>query len=177
MLIGVFVSAGAKTSQTITDVKPNIPTEAKDMTLEITNLRVVNATSEVYSSQAQHLLPQYSTVTADIIVQQSGATYSGEISASFYPNYGLALTPLIINTATGDMYVHMEIDQELYDILTAQLTGNGTIPTTVSLTAQNIPLVYLVWVGVTLMVVSMVVECVVDLRQTRRQQHGAGQRT
>lgn len=170
MLIGVFVSAGAKTSQTITDVKPNIPTEALDMTLEISNLKVVNATSEVYSPQAQSVLPQYSAVTADVTIQQSGATYAGEISASFYPNYGLALTPLIISTATGDLYVHMEIDQELYDILTAQLTGNSTTPTVVSLTAQNIPLVYLVWVGVTLMVASMAMEFVVDLRQTRRQQ-------
>jgi c-type cytochrome biogenesis protein CcmF len=170
MLLGVFVSAGAKTSTTITDVKPNVPTEALDTTVEVTNLKTINATSEVYNTQAQNVIPQYSAVTADITIHQSGATYNGEISASFYPNYGLVLTPLIINTATGDLYVHMEINEVLYNILSAQLTGNSTTPATVSLTVQSIPMVYLVWVGVTLMIVSMAVEFAVNLRQTRRQQ-------
>jgi cytochrome c biogenesis factor len=170
MLLGVFVSAGAKTSTTITDVKPNVPIEALDTTVEVTDLKTINATSEVYNTQAQNVIPQYSAVTADITIRQSGATYNGKISVSFYPNYGLALTPLIINTATGDLYVHMEINEELYNILSAQLTGNSTTPVTVSLTVQSIPMVYLVWVGVTLMIVSMAVECAVNLRQTRHQQ-------
>jgi cytochrome c biogenesis factor len=170
MLLGVFVSAGAKTSTTITDLKPNVPTEALGTTVVITNLKIVNATSEVINIQAQNVLPQYSSVTADVTIQQPDVTYIGEVSASFYPNYGLALAPLIINTASGDIYVHMELNEELYSILSAQLTGNSTTPNTVTLTVQRVPLVYLVWVGVTLMVVSMVVECIVDILQTMRQQ-------
>ncbi len=170
MLLGVFVSAGAKTSTTITDLKPNVPIEALDATVEVTNLKIINATSEVYNAQAQNIIPQYSAVTADVTIRQPDATYSGEVSASFYPNYGLALTPLIVNTPSGDIYVHMEINEELYDILSAQLTGKSTTPAAVTLTVQHVPMVYLVWVGVTLMVVSIVAEGAVDLHRTRQQQ-------
>jgi cytochrome c biogenesis factor len=170
MLLGVFVSAGAKTSTTITDVKPNVPIEAIDATVEVNNLKIVNATSEVYNTQAQNVIPQYSALTADVSIHQAEATYSGQVSASFYPNYGLVLTPLIVNTASGDIYVHLEINEELYNVLSAQLTGNSIIPATVTLTIQQIPMVYLVWVGVTLMVISMIVECTLDLRQTMRHQ-------
>lgn len=170
MLLGVFVSAGAKTSTTITDVKPNVPLEFLDSIVEVTNIKIVNATSEVYNFQAQNVIPQYSAVTADVTIRQPDVSYDGEVSARFYPNYGLALTPLIVNTPSGDIYVHMEINEELYNILLAQLIGNGTTPTTVILTVQRIPLVYMVWIGVALMVASIAIECVVDLRRTKQQQ-------
>ncbi len=170
MLLGVFMSAGAKTSTTITDLKPNVATEALDTTVEVSNLKIVNATSEVYNNQAENVLPQYSAVTADVTIRQADSVYSGEVSASFYPNYGLSLTPLIVSTPSGDIYVHLEIDEELYGILSAQLTGNSTTPATVTLTVQHVPMVYLVWAGVTLMVVSMAAECFVDLRRTRQLQ-------
>jgi cytochrome c biogenesis factor len=170
MLLGVFISAGAKTSTAITDLKPNMPREALDGTVELTNLKIVNATSAVYNSQTQSVIPQYSAVTADVTIHQPEATYNGVVSASFYPNYGLIVTPLIINTPSGDIYVHMEFNEELYQILSAQLTGNSTTPATVTLTVQRIPMVYMVWVGVTLMVVFMAMECFVDLRQTRQPQ-------
>ena len=170
MLLGVFVSAGAKTSTTITDVKSNVSTDTLGATIQVANIKIINATSRVYNTQAQNVLPQYSAVTADVTIHYLDAIYCGEVSASFYPNYGLALTPLIVNTPSGDLYVHLEINEELYNILSAQLTGNSTTPTTVTLTVQRIPMVYLVWVGVTLMVLSMILECAVDLRKTMRQQ-------
>jgi cytochrome c biogenesis factor len=170
MLLGVFFSAGAKTSATLADLKPNVPTGTLDGTIEISNIKIVNATSQVYNDQAQKIIPQYSTVTASVTICQSGDTYTGEVSASFYPNYGLVLNPLIINTASGDVYVHMEATKELYNILTAQLTGNSTIPETMTLNVKRMPLVYLVWAGVVLMVVSMVIECIHDLHHIRKQQ-------
>ena len=170
MLLGVFVSAGAKTSTTITDIKSNVSTDTLGATIQVANIKIINATSKVYNSQAQNVIPQYSAVTADVTIRYKDTTYSGEVSASFYPNYGLALTPLIVNTPSGDLYVHMEINEELYNILSAQLTGNSTTPATVTLTVQRIPMVYLVWVGVILMVLSMILECAVDLRKTIRQQ-------
>ena len=172
MLLGVFISAGAKTTTTIDDFKPNIPVTALDTTIVLQNLKIANATSEVYNAQAGKVIPQYSTITADVTIQQSGATYNGMVSASFYPNYGLAFVPLIINTATGDLYVHIVATEEIYNILAGQLTGNSTTPTAVSLIVQKNPLVYLVWTGVTLMVAFMVIECVIDLRQTKPQQKG-----
>ncbi len=170
MLLGVFVSSGAKTSTTITDIKSNVSTDTLGATIQVANIKIINATSKIYNSQAQNAIPQYSAVTADVTIRNKDTTYSGEVSASFYPNYGLALTPLIVNTPSGDLYVHMEINEELYNVLSAQLTGNSTIPATVTLTVQRIPMVYLVWVGVILMVLSMILECAVDLRKTIRQQ-------
>jgi c-type cytochrome biogenesis protein CcmF len=170
MLLGVFVSGGAKTSTTITDVKSNVSTDTLGATIQVANIKIINATSKVYNTQAQNVLPQYSAVTADVTIHYLDAIYSGEVSASFYPNYGLAMTPLIVNTPSGDLYVHLEINEDLYNILLAQLTGNSTTPATVTLTVQRIPMVYLVWVGVILMVLSMILECAVDLRKTIRQQ-------
>ena len=51
MLIGVFFSAGAKTSTIITDIKPNVPTTILDTTVEVSNMKIINATSQVYNTK------------------------------------------------------------------------------------------------------------------------------
>ncbi len=89
LLLGVFISAGAKTAATIDNVKANTQVEAMQLNLQLSNLRLSNSSSEVYNEQAAAIIPEYSTVEANVTVQESGKAYEGTLVASFYPNYGL----------------------------------------------------------------------------------------
>jgi cytochrome c biogenesis factor len=155
LLIGVFISAGAKDTSTITDVKFNEQVEALQTKLQITNFTANNSMSTVYNEQLDAIVPEYSYVKFDIIAQYLGKTYQGSLWAGFYPNYGLVLRPLIITTETGDIYMHLEYTNSLYDVLVQTLAGNATIPENIAVTVQTSPLVYLVWAGIALMVIGI----------------------
>jgi cytochrome c biogenesis factor len=72
---------------------------------------------------------------------------------------------LIITTATGDIYVHIEFTDSLYNALVQTLSGNSSVPEEVSVTVQNNPLIYLVWGGVTLMLVGITVQFIADIKK------------
>jgi cytochrome c biogenesis factor len=155
LLIGVFVSAGAKSTQTITDVKPSTPVEGVGVRLEISNFTVSNSQSSVYTEQVNASVPECSTINSDITIHYLGKTYQESLSASFYPNYGLVLRPLILTTETGDVYLHLDYTDSLYESLTQSLIGNNVLPESVVVTVQTSPFIYLVWGGVALMVFSI----------------------
>jgi cytochrome c biogenesis factor len=69
-----------------------------------------------------------------------------------------------MTTATGDIYVHLEYSDSLYNALVQTLEGNSSVPEEVSVTVQNSPLIYLVWAGVALMLVGISVQFVGDLK-------------
>jgi cytochrome c biogenesis factor len=155
LLIGVFLSAGAKTAVTITDIKPNTLNEAMQIKIEITNLQIENSTSNVYSEQANAIIPEFSIMKADISIERFDRTCQGSLSASLYPNYGLVIKPLIIPTETGDIYIHFEYSDSLYNALVQAFNGNGVTPDEVSIAIQNSPLIYLVWSGVILITLAI----------------------
>jgi cytochrome c biogenesis factor len=167
LLFGVFISAGAKTAITIHDVKANTQVEAMQLNLQLSNLRLSNSSSEVYNEQVAAVIPEYSTVEANVTVQESGKIYEGTLVASFYPNYGLVLRPLVITTVTGDIYMHFEYSDSLYNILVNTYVGNSTIPDEVSITAQYSPMIYMVWGGVALMLIGMSVQFASDLKPAK----------
>ncbi len=159
LLLGVFISAGAKTSVTINDLKPNTPQDAMQLKIEVTNLSVINSTSQVFNEQLNKVIPEYIIVKTDLIVQNSnGRIHHGDLSASIYPNYGVVIKPLIISTETGDIYAHLEYTDSLYTVLVGALEGNSTAPTEVSITVQNSPMIYLVWAGIVLIAVAISVQ-------------------
>ena len=163
LLIGVFVSAGAKSTQTITDVKPYTPVEALGVRLEIGNFTVSSSQSNVYSEQVDDAVSEYSSVSSDVTIQYLGKTYQKNLCASFYPNYGLAIRPLIITTETGDVYLHFDYSDAMYESLTQVFMGNTVVPENVNVTVQTSPLIYLVWAGIALMVVSISLQAAADL--------------
>jgi cytochrome c biogenesis factor len=160
LLIGVFASAGAKSTQTITDVKPGTPIEGLGVRLEISNFTISNSQSSVYTEQLNTSVPECSTISSDITVHYLGKTYQRSLHASFYPNYGLVIRPLILTTETGDVYLHFDYTDSIYDSLTQELIGNNVLPESVAVTVQTSPLIYLVWAGVALMVVSISLQLV-----------------
>lgn len=165
LLLGVFISAGAKTSVTLTNVKTNTPIEIAQSRIELSNLAVTNSSAVIYNEQAAAILPECSTLNADVTIQQSERTYFGSLSASFYPNYGLVLRPLILTTTTGDLYMHLDYTDSLYNALVQTVTGNSSVPEEISVTVQINPLIYLVWGGVILMLVGISLQFAADVRQ------------
>ena len=167
LLIGIFFSAGAKTTTTIESVTPNIQTSALDLEIQLHDFTISNSSSTVYNDQTGSLLSEFSTIRAIASIQQSTNAYVGVVSADFYPNYGLVLKPLIIATSTGEIYMHFEASEALYNALVNTYFGNSTLPETVSLTVQESPLIFLVWSGVGLMIVGMVIQFVNDFKSKK----------
>ena len=160
LLLGVFVSAGAKTTTTIENVAANVPAEALCLKIQFSNLAVTNSSKIIFNEQTGTSISEYSTIQATVAIQQSEKAYSGTLEASFYPNYGLVLKPLIITTETGDIYLHFDLSDSLYNTLVNIYVGNTTIPEKVSITVQKSPFIYLVWSGVALMLAGMSVQLV-----------------
>jgi len=168
LLIGVFVSAGAKSTRAIMNVESGVTYPlSSGVTIETGVFTVSNSQSTVYNEELGAVVPECSSISGYITIQYLGKTYHNSLSASFYPNYGLVIRPLVITTETGDVYLHLEYTDELYDSLTQTLTGNTVTPESVAVTVQISPLIYLVWAGVALMIVSITLEAVIDLAQKR----------
>jgi c-type cytochrome biogenesis protein CcmF len=163
LLIGVFVSAGTKSTATIANVTINVPVEILQTKLQITNFTADNSAATVYNEQLDAIVPEYSSLVFDVTIQYFGRTYQGSLCASFYPNYGLVLRPLIMTTERGDVYVHLDYTDTLYDALVQKLAGNAVVPENVSITVQTSPLIYLVWAGIALMIVGISLQSVLDL--------------
>ena len=167
LLLGVFLSAGAKTSATLEDVKVNSTYKALNLTIQINSIHLDNSTSKVYNAQAKAVISEYSIITADVTVHDDKTSYRGNISASFYPNYGLMLKPLIISTTSGDIYLHLEFTDELYNSLTDTFSGTSSLSDTLSLTVQNNPLIYLVWLGIILLALAIFAQLIKDVALTK----------
>jgi c-type cytochrome biogenesis protein CcmF len=166
LLIGVFISAGVKSTQTITSVEPSVTYPlSSGVTIETGVFTVSNSQSTVYNEELDAVIPECSSVSGDITIHYLEKTHHSNLSASFYPNYGLVIRPLVITTETGDVYLHLDYTAELYDSLTQMLTGNTVTPESVAVTVQISPLIYLVWAGVALMVVSISLQAVIELAQ------------
>jgi hypothetical protein len=170
LLLGVFISTGAKNTSTLTNIKMKTPAEAMQIEVELTDILLLNSSALVYNEQLHEIISEYSTLIVDVTIQQFGKTFRGSLSASFYPNYGLVLRPLIITTETGDIYVHLEYTESLYNALVQALNGNSIIPVDISITLQTNPMIYLVWAGVTLMIIGIFVDFVGDLTGKRKAQ-------
>ena len=163
LLLGVFISAGAKTVITLNDVKANTPQEAMQFEIAVENIRIENSTTQVYNAQTETIIPEYSIVKADVTIQQSDKTYQGTLSASLYPNYGLVINPLIVTIETGDIYAHLELTESLYNSLVQSLDGSSVAPNDLSITVQNSPMIYLVWAGVVFIAISILIQFTHDL--------------
>ena len=123
--------------------------------LEISNFTVVTSQSQVYTEQLNASIPECSTISSDATIRYLGKTYQESLHASFYPNYGLVLRPLILTTEAGDVYLHFDYTDSLYKALTQRLIGNDVMPESVIVIVQTSPLIYLLWAGVALMIASI----------------------
>lgn len=164
ILLGVFVSAGAKTSTTFTDVKLTSPVENLGARIEITDFSVGTSQSWVYYQELDGLVPEHSFLEADSIVEYLGRTYHRTLRADFYPNYGLVLRPVIIPTEIGDLYIHLEYTESISTSLVEALREETILPDTAKISVQTSPLIYLLWTGIAVMVLGIATQLLVELK-------------
>jgi cytochrome c-type biogenesis protein CcmF len=164
ILLGVFISAGAKTSASFTDVKLNSPVEDLGVRIEVTNLSVGTSQSRVYYQQLDDLIPEYAFLKADSTVKYLGKTYHKTLRADFYPNYGLVLRPLIIPTEIGDLYIHLEYTEEMETSLVEALREETVLPDITNISVQTSPLIYVLWAGIITMVLGITTQLFIELK-------------
>jgi cytochrome c biogenesis factor len=169
LLFGVFMSAGVKTATTIDNVKANTLTSAMQYDIQLSDLTTNQSLTQVYSEKTANIVPEYAILSAHVIVHYGAETYDGTLVASVYPNYGVMLRPLIISTVSGDIYLHFEYTDTLYNALVSTYNGSPMVPDAVSVTLQNNPVIYLVWAGVALMCFSIAIQFVDNLKVTKPQ--------
>jgi hypothetical protein len=85
------------------------------------------------------------------------------LNASFYPNYGLLFRPVIISTLGGDLYLHMEYTDSVYNSLVSVYLGNPSPPVNISVTVVTMPMVYLVWAGAILLNIGIAISLIYDI--------------
>jgi c-type cytochrome biogenesis protein CcmF len=166
ILLGVFVSAGAKISATFKDVRLDSPVEEMGVKLIITDFSVGSSQSQVYYEQLDDRIPEYSFLEADTTVQYLGRTYYRTLRADFYPNYGLVPRPLIISTLFGDLYVHFDYTEVMSTSLVEALREETVLPDTVDIMMQTSPLIYLLWAGISIMVLGIATQLFAEIKPT-----------
>jgi cytochrome c-type biogenesis protein CcmF len=166
ILLGVFVSAGAKTSGDVTNVGLNSPVQSLGAKIEVTKFSVGASQSMVYYQQLAGLVPEYSFLDVESTVHYMGRTYHRIFQADYYPNYGLVLRPQVISTEAGDLYMHLEYTGSMSTSLVEALSGETIIPDNVNIMVQTSPLIYLLWTGIAVMVLSIATQLLVELKAT-----------
>jgi cytochrome c biogenesis factor len=168
LLIGVFVSSGAKTTNTITELKPDMAVEVLPIKLELSNIKNSSSSSRVLDTKSNSVISEYSSLSVDASIQYLGRVYQGTLEARYYPNYGLTITPLIISTETGDVYVHLDYSEPIYNYLTQVKGENSALPESLNVIVQHNPAIYLLWIGIALVLLSIFLLFLFDLLQKRR---------
>ncbi len=172
LLIGVFVSEGSKSTGTISNVEPGGSYSFNsEVTIETGVFVASSSQSNIYNAELVAVVPEFSSVKADVTIHYLGKTYHGNLYASLYPNYGLVIRPLVVSTELGDLYLHLSYTNELYDSLVQTLTGNNIAPESIDMTIQISPLIYLVWIGIALIALGISLQLIIDLTQKREEKH------
>jgi hypothetical protein len=112
------------------------------------------------------LVPEYSFLAVESTIHYMGRTYHRIFQADYYPNYGLVLRPQVISTEAGDLYMHLEYIASMSTSLVEALRGVIIIPDTVNIMVQTSPLIYLLWTGIAVMVLSIATQLLVELKTT-----------
>jgi cytochrome c biogenesis factor len=154
-LIGVLISAGAQQSSVFADAVPNTTLEMRGLEVKLGNFIVYGGTGSVYAEQIDAVTPEYTSLRLDVEVLQDGKIYKGVIWSYLYINYGFLSNPLVIATEKGDIYMHLDITQSIYDSLSKAFIDKLVTPEKLTITVKKIPLVYLVWVGAVLLCIGI----------------------
>jgi len=170
ILLGVFLSAGAKTSGNIADVKLNSPVDTMGIKINVTDISVGASQDTVYYQQLDGLVPEFSFLKVDATIEYMGRTYHKVLQADFYPNYGLVLRPQIIGTVTGDLYMHLDYTENMSTSLVEALRNTIIVPETVNIAIQTSPMIYVLWIGVSVMILGIATQLVVELKQKNSQE-------
>jgi len=162
-LIGVFVSSTTEQVSGEILAKPNTTIEALGLRIELKNFTVYNGTGNVHSTKMARCVPEYSALRMDVAIEEGGIIHNAALWIRLYTLYGIACTPSIITTWTGDLYIHMHHTESMYNALVQALMGEEVLPEDLIVTVERIPMVYLVWAGVTLLSIGMTIPLIKEI--------------
>jgi hypothetical protein len=147
-------------------VKLKSPVESLGARIEIANLSVGTSQNMVYYQELDSLIPEFSFLEAHSTINYRGRTYYRTLRADFYPNYGLVLRPMIIPTEIGDLYVHLEYTDSMETSLVEALREETVLPDIVDIMVQTSPLIYLLWIGISIMVLGIGIQFFAEIKPT-----------
>jgi len=166
LLLGILISAGGEGSSTIL-ATTNSGVQGP-VSLWFGNATLSQSSTTVYYPRLDGVIQEFSSVGIDTIVAFNGQIYYAVLEASFYPNYGLLFRPLIISTLQGDLYIHLDYTDSLYNSLVSIYLGQPLPPTNISVTVISLPMVYLVWAGVILLNIGITFSLINEVMDYRR---------
>ena len=168
-LFGIFFSAATKQTQSLSKVQFNTDgvatAQALNISVVLRNWTTTAGEGQVYSADLNTNAPEHSSMKVAIDVYRGAEVYHESAQAVLYTNYGPMALPLVIHTLQGDIYLHLGITDETYNLLLQALMGvDSVLPSAVSLTVSTEPYVYLLWTGITVMCVGITLIAVSDSR-------------
>jgi len=165
ILLGVFISSGTKNSENLMNVSLDNPAESLGCTIELTNFEVGASKSMVYYPELDDLIPEYSFVIVDATIDFDEKTYTRTLLAQYYPNYGLVVRPQIIGTSMGDLYIHLDYNENLSISLIQALRNEMINPDTVDMVIQTSPMIYVLWIGIAVLILGIIGQFAVKLKK------------
>ena len=164
ILLGVFISAGAKTCGSISELKQDSPTENLGVKIEVSDVSVGASQSMVYYQNLDDIVPEYSFLKVVSTIDYMGKTYHRTLQADYYPNYGLVLRPQVIGTETCDLYIHLDYTEEMSTSLVQALRNEIIVPETVNIAIQTSPMIYILWTGIVVLILGIATQLLVELK-------------
>jgi hypothetical protein len=115
------------------------------------NFTVFGGSGRVYAEIVDAITPEYTSLRLDVDVLQDGKIYKETLWSYLYINYGFFSNPLVITTEKGDIYIHLNMTESIYDALSQSFRGELSAPENLTLIVEKVPLVYIVWIGAALL--------------------------
>ena len=168
ILLGVLLSAGAKNSNNLTNLKLNSTAETLGVTIEINDVSIGISQNTIYFEKLDELIPEYSYLKTESTITYNGIIYHNNFEADYYPNYGLVIKPQIIQTVLSDLYIHLDFTENMTTSLTEALRENFIVPETVNFTIQTSPMIYLLWIGIVTIVLGISIELLIEIRRSSK---------
>ncbi len=164
-LIGIFLSAGGKqiVAQEAQIGVNGATALAPDLKISIVQSTGSKSAGNVYYSSLDNVITEYSSIRIDVNIESGETVYREALWAYLYVNYGPVARPLIIHTMEGDLYVHVGITQTVYNALVQALIGGNSQLSSVTVTVEKFPFIYLLWGGVVLLCLGIALALVKEL--------------
>jgi cytochrome c-type biogenesis protein CcmF len=152
ILLGVFISSTSQQTKIYSFTQSSSISGDNTLTIKLVDTHVSMSTSWVYVDELESTAPEYTEIIADTLTTYRTGQYAGTLAARLYINYGYVAQPMIIITGYGDVYLHIDPSGSTYETLVNAYTGQTVQPANLYVVGEQVPLVYLIWVGVAMMI-------------------------
>lgn len=150
ILLGVFISSTSQQVTDLNDVKLGSTVQTSELTVTLTQCSGCTDNSSIMLTQG--LFPQSSNLAVDTTIFDGDKLYNTQLTVHLYTAYGLVSQPTIIRTGFDDIYIHVNLTQQVYNALLNSLAGNSSQPEAFTVTIEKIPLINVIWVGVAMLI-------------------------